>query len=146
MIVIYEDKDFRDSIPTNLVQLFKHILNCIYQPELYHGGWKKTILTQHSFIMDAVRKLGTKRVTKIINDSINASYDKGYKEFFNELADNYDEREIRKVIPKKVTDIGKGTVYEKYRWNAETFLNPTIINQFLKEVKDNSTSIYDLYK
>ncbi len=150
MRIIIEDRSPKDSVPANLAQLFKHILNCIYQLKIYHPGWSKTIMNQTTMIQKDIKNYGTKRIHNIIENCIDSSYKKGYNEFFVELHNSpdyknnpYEEKEMRAIIPTKLQDVGKNTVFEKYEWTVDNIMNRQFIYNFLSDVSKYNESIYN---
>jgi hypothetical protein len=151
MITIYvEDRDIRDSLPNMLAQLYKHVLNCIYEPKLFHRGWTESIYKQITAIQKEVKRSGYKKVYNILEDNVNESYRKGVKDFYVAFKSSskgpYTLSYLESVLPNSYKDIGKDTIYSKFKWDVETILNMTNIEEFITLVKNNSESNYDLYK
>lgn len=153
IIRIYEDRNPKDSIPTNLSKMFKHVLNCIYQPKIYHNSWTKSVINHSNLIQDEVERCGYKKIYGICANCLVDSYKNGYKLFFTELKNGhlyknnpYLEKEMKKLIPVNVSDIGKNTLYEKYKWTVDNILDEDFISKFVQDVINNSESVFDLYK
>lgn len=142
-----EDRNIKNSIPTALTVLFKHILNCVYQPKIHHSSWEITIRTQTNNLQKDAEHNGYDKVLRIIASNMENSYEKGYDKFFAELNSSdskstYTEKEMKSIIPKQYTDIGKDTKYAKYQWTAKNILNAKFIDEFLTDVRNNKEGIY----
>jgi hypothetical protein len=152
MFIFYEDREIERSLPNNLQQLYKHILNCIYEPKLFHVGWLNSIKKQVRQIQAEARKFGTKRVIRILENNVNKSYKNAVDEFMEALNSDsnfsYPYSEMKRIIPKSYKDIGKNTEYEKFKWDVESIVNMNlnVLNEFCSIVQDNSESPYDLYR
>ena len=52
---------------------------------------------------------------------------------------------MKKLIPTNISDIGKDTIYEKYKWTVDNILDEDFINKFIQDVINNSESVFDIY-
>ena len=151
--ILIEDRDPKKSVPSDLENLFKHVLNCIYEPKLFHKGWVGSVSKHSTSLQNDAENFGYKKIYRICESCLDKSYNSGYNMFFRELNNGhnfknnpYTEKEMRRIIPKTVDDIGKNTIYENYTWTIDNILDKEFINNFIEQVKNNSESAFDLYK
>lgn len=146
--IVIEDRDIRKSIPENLKQLLKHILNCIYQPKLYHGSWSESIKKQSNQLQKEINRHGYKKVYRIVSSTLESAYEESKKLFFIELHNSiqsgkgnpYTEQEMQSVIPKTISNLGKDTMYSNFVWTEDTLLNSDNISKFLQKVSEQHSN------
>ena len=149
--LIVEERNIKDSIPSAVSQLFKHLLNCIYQPKLHHKSWEQSIQKQVNYLQKEIKHYSYKRVKNIIEDTIDLSYKYAVIEFFKEMEKSiqcgtpnpYSLTDMKTLIPNSYKDMGNDTIYSDINFNAETLLNLDIMQKCIKRFHRNSENFYD---
>lgn len=146
-LTFMEDRDIKKSLPSTLTQLFKHIINCIYQPKIYHRGWAESVRKQAMEIQNAINKNSYAKVERILMESANSCYAKAllllYKDMKNSTVSNpYTIKEMQNLIPKNYIDLGKNTNFKDFTWNINALMSYEVIDKFLEKVENNSQAVY----